>query len=65
MFNVENRTGNTHTTVLKLALPPGAAYAVLQDGKALALQNTDDWDYPSRVDLSMKGPTTKVEIVRR
>jgi hypothetical protein len=65
MFNVENRTGNTHTTVLKLALPPGAAYAVLQDGKALALQTTDDWDYPSRVDLSMKGPTTKVEIVRR
>ena len=65
MFNVENRTGNAHTTVLKLALPSSATYAVLQDGKPLTLQQTDDWDYPSRVDLSMKGPATKVEVVRR
>jgi hypothetical protein len=51
--------------VLKLALPPGATYAVLQDGKPLTLRQTDDWDYPLRVDLAVSRATTKVEIVRR
>jgi hypothetical protein len=65
MFSVENRTKDAHTTVLKLALPPGATYAVLQDGKPLTLRQTDDWDYPLRVDLAVSRATTKVEIVRR
>jgi len=65
MFSVANRTKDAHTTVLKLALPPGAKYAVLQDGKALMLRPTDDWDYPWRVDLAVGQAATKVEIVRR
>jgi len=65
MFSVENRTKDAHTTVLKLALPPGAKFAVLQDGKPSTLRSTDDWDYPWRVDLAVSQAATKVEIVRR
>ncbi|HEY9228082.1 MAG TPA: DUF5695 domain-containing protein, partial [Gemmatimonadaceae bacterium] len=62
-FTVENRTGTTHATTLALSLP--STYVVLQDGKPLTLRPTDDWDYASRVELALSGPTTKVEIVRR
>jgi hypothetical protein len=64
-FTVENRTGTPHVTTLEVAIPLGATYAVVQDGKPLMLRSTSDPDYPWRVELAMTtGPTT-VEVVRR
>ena len=62
---LENRTNNAHTTGVRLSFPLNAQYELRQDGKAVPLVQTGDWDYPWRAELSMSGPTTKIELVRR
>ena len=63
-FAVENRTANAHRTDLRLAVPVHAKYELLQDGKAVPLVQTGNWDYPWRAELAISGTTTKIEIAR-
>jgi Family of unknown function (DUF5695) len=63
-FTVENRTGDAHTTRLRLSLPVDSTYELRQDGKTVRLVQTGDWDYPWRADLSIGGSTTAIELVR-
>jgi len=64
-FTVENRTGTSHATTLKLALAPGATYTVQQDGRPVPLRAAQDWDYPWRADLAITSGGAKIEVVRR
>lgn len=64
-FTVENRTGTSHLTMLKLSFPANSSYTVMQDGKPAPRRQVDDWDYPWRADLSMSGPTTRIEVIRK
>ena len=64
VFTVENRTGNAHRTGVRISMPVHARYELLQDGRAVALQQTGNWDYPWRAELAISGPTSKIEIVR-
>lgn len=64
VFTVENRTGNAHRTGVRISMPVHAQYELLQDGRAVALQQTGNWDYPWRAELAISGPASKVEIVR-
>src|SRR5215475_1135066 len=43
-FTLENRTGDEHATELLLSLPAGPSYSVLQNGKAIQVTATDNWD---------------------
>ena len=63
-FAVENRTGTAHKTGVRLSVPPHSHYELLQDGRAVTLQQTGNWDYPWRAELAISGPTSKIEIVR-
>jgi hypothetical protein len=63
-FTVENRTNNAHKTGLLLAMPVNSHYSLTQDGKAVALVQTGDPDYPWRAELAMAAAGTKVELVR-
>lgn len=63
VFTVENRIGNAHRTAVRISMPVHAQYELLQDGRAVALQQTGNWDYPWRAELAISGPTSKVEIV--
>ena len=63
-LTIENRTSNTHTTEVRLAFPVNTTYELRQDGKAVPLVQTGDWDYPWRADLAISGASTKIEIVR-
>jgi hypothetical protein len=63
-FTLENRTNNAHATGLKLSFPVNSKYEVRQDGKAVALDQTGDWDYPWRAELAVSGPTAQIELVR-
>jgi hypothetical protein len=62
-FTMENRTGDEHTTGLLLSLPPGSTYSVLQNGKALQLNRTGNWDYPLRAELKVTSKTNRIEII--
>jgi hypothetical protein len=62
---IENRTNNAHTTGVRLSFPLNSQYELRQDGKVVPLVQTGDWDYPWRADLSVAGPTSKIELVRR
>jgi hypothetical protein len=62
-FRLENRTGDEHTTELLLCFPSGSSYSVLQDGKAIQLNRTGDWDYPVRGALKVTTRASKIEIV--
>jgi hypothetical protein len=64
-FTIENRTGNAHTTTVRLSVPVNTTYELRQDGKVVPLAQTGDWDYPWTAKLTMGGATTKVELVRR
>lgn len=64
-FTAENRPGLPHTTTLKLSFPTHTPYTVVQDGRPVPLRQVEDWDYPWRADLSMIGPTTKIEVIRK
>jgi hypothetical protein len=63
-FMIENRTRNAHTTGIRLAFPVGSRYAVLADGKPVALAQTDSWDYPWRAEVPVSGERVRIEIVR-
>ena len=62
-FTIENRVGTPHTTGVKLSLPLNSKYELRQDGKAIPLTKTGEWDYPWRAEVNI-GATTKVELVR-
>jgi hypothetical protein len=61
-FTLENRTGDQHTTTLKLSFHPTAMYEVRQDGKKVPLAKTGIWDYPWQADLIMTEASSKIEI---
>ena len=63
-FTIENRTGNAHTTGIRLALPVNSRYELRQDGRAVPLVRTGDWDYPWRADIRMGGATSALELTR-
>jgi hypothetical protein len=63
-FTLENRTGDEHTTELLLSLPAAGSYSVLQNGKAVQLSRTGNWDYPFRAELRVTLQPCRVEIVR-
>ncbi len=63
-FTIENRTANEHKTGVRLSIPAHSKNELLQDGKPVPLPQTGDWDYPWRAELSMSGPTSKVELAR-
>ena len=62
---IENRTNNAHTTGVRLSFPINTQYELRQEGKVVPLVQTGDWDYPWRAELSVAGPTSKIELVRR
>jgi hypothetical protein len=62
---IENRTNNAHTTGVRLSFPVNSQYELRQDGKIVPLVQTGDWDYPWRADLSVAGPASKIELIRR
>jgi hypothetical protein len=62
-FMLENRSGDEHTTELLLALPAGSSYSVLQDGKAMPMNRTGNWDYRLRAELKVTAQPSKIEIV--
>ena len=64
-FAVENRTGDAHTTGLRLSLPVNTQFDLRQDGKPVAMVQTGDWDYPWRADLPMPLAGSQIELVRR
>jgi hypothetical protein len=64
-FTVENRTGRPHSTGLRFSSPIGVTYSILQDGKPIGLEQTDNWDYPWRAELSVGTANTKIELVQR
>jgi hypothetical protein len=64
-FTIENRTGNSHTTTVRLSIPVNTTYELRQDGKVVTLTQTGDWDYPWAAELTLGGPTSKIELVRR
>jgi hypothetical protein len=59
-FTVENRTRTPHMTALRLS----ARYAVVANGRPVALQPTGDWDYPWRADIALVGASTRVVLTR-
>jgi len=63
-FAIENRTGDAHTTGVALAIPANTRYRLLQDGKAVPLTLTGNWDYPWRAELAMGKTGTKIQILR-
>ena len=63
-FTLENRTKDQHVTDLTFSSHPSVAYAVLQDGKKVALSKTGNWDYPWRATLRMNGKPSNIEMVR-
>ncbi len=63
-FKLENRTGDRHTTLLKLSCHPTADYEVFLDGKKVSLARTGIWNYPWQAALSVKEESSTVEIRR-
>jgi hypothetical protein len=61
-FILENRTGDEHKTELMLSLRPESAYSVLQNGKAMPLKPTGNWDYPLRAELTVGRQPVAIEI---
>ncbi|MGZ4886576.1 MAG: DUF5695 domain-containing protein, partial [Candidatus Aminicenantales bacterium] len=63
-FEVESRVPGSHTTGLRLSLPSGSRYELVQDGRPVPLIATGDWDYPFRAELEVSGPGSIVELSR-
>ncbi len=63
-LTLENRTANVHTTGIRLSFPPNSQYELLQDGKKVDLNQTTNWDYPWRAELTMTGGPARIELVR-
>lgn len=63
-FTLENRSGDAHSTGIMLSFPDHSEYELRQDGKPVAMTLTDDWEHPYRAQLAMRGPTSRIELVR-
>jgi hypothetical protein len=61
-FTVENRTGDDHSTSLRLSLPAGSEFVVTQDGRRVPLRPTGNWDYPLIAELKMTGKPVRIEL---
>jgi len=64
-FTVENRTRDLHSTEIRLWLPYGTEYLLLQDGTPVDLLPTGSWDYPWRGILRMTGGSTTIQLLRK
>ena len=64
-FAVENRTGDAHTTGLRLSMPVNTPFELRQDGKVATLVQTGDADYPWRADLPLPVAGSQIELIRR
>jgi hypothetical protein len=63
-FTVENRTADTHRTVVRLSFPFHTSYELRQEGRPLPLVGTGDWDYPWQAEIDVAGKGVKIELVR-
>jgi hypothetical protein len=63
-FTLENRTGATHATALRLSLPSGRHYAMTVDGRPVALVPTSDPDYPWRAAIAVPVAGARIELRR-
>ena len=63
-FVIENRTGSGHRSGVKLSFPVPSKYELRQEGKAVALVPTGDWDYPWRAEVDVPAGGTEIELVR-
>jgi hypothetical protein len=61
-FAIENRTGQAHVTMMKLALPVNAHLGLTVDGKAVELKRVDDPDYPWRAEVRVAGASALVTL---
>jgi hypothetical protein len=64
-FAVENRSGDAHTTGLRLSMPVNTQFELRQDGKVTTLVQTGDADYPWRADLPMPVAGSQIELIRQ
>jgi len=64
-FTVENRTGDSHTTVLAFALPGNGRWEVRVDGRRVTLQPNASTDFPLRATIAMGQAPARVEMIRR
>ncbi len=64
-FALENRTGNAHTTGVRLSLPTNTRYALIANGQEIPLLRTDNADYPFRGEIPVSGAGVSVEVRRR
>ena len=63
-FTIENPTGRSHTTALKLSFGGTTTYELRQDGKPVPLAQTDSWDYPWTGNVTVGTAGARVELVR-
>jgi hypothetical protein len=64
-FAVENRTGSEHSTGVRLAFPVNSRFECGRTARSCPLTQTGNWDYPWRAELSLTGPATSIELVRK
>ena len=64
-FTLENRTGDTHATGLRLSLPVNSRYQLSVNGVAVPLRQTGNPDYPWRADISVVGGGMKIDLRRQ
>jgi hypothetical protein len=64
-FTLENRTGDRHTTTVRVSVPAGSVYELRVDGRTVATRATGLFDYPLAAVVDVAGPATAVELVRR
>jgi cyclophilin family peptidyl-prolyl cis-trans isomerase len=63
-FKVENRTGDSHQTILHLNLPSATNYTLHQDDKLVPLEPSPGFDYPQRAQINLKNGPTNLELRR-
>jgi hypothetical protein len=63
-FTVENRTATSHNVAVRLSWQPNAKYVLTQDGAAVPLSQTGNWDYPWRAELTLPPSGAKIELTR-
>jgi hypothetical protein len=61
-WTLENRTGDAHTTLLKISPTGKASYAVLQEGKRIGIASPGA---ESVIELKISKPSTVIELVSR
>jgi hypothetical protein len=61
-FVLEKRTSDRHVTGLWLSPPAGMNYRLEQNGKAVPLRPTGNWDYPLRARLDMDAERAEIRI---